>query len=529
MHNKPPSHTCLEQLPARPFSRLASAGVLALIASPTVAAQEPQGGSMSDLLLLGSVVIFLLLVATIIMLQRSRLKYKSAELSLEHSRQQLEQRVVERTDKLRTINARLYEALNQHEATERLLRETQDHLHSIINSMPSAIVGITPQRMVTHWNTSAEQATSVSVAQALGRPLEEVFSDMAVPTRVIDQAINQGKAQVCENIQQGEGSDRRHSNITVYPLKSGDRVTGAVIRIDDVTQRIQLESMMIQNDKMMSMGELAAGMAHEINNPLSAVIQSSQNIQRRLSEELASNEEAARAQGITVAAISHYMEARGILKFVANIREAGERAAAIVGNMLEFSRYSTRQHTPTDLKALIDHSLELATSSFQLENSHFNQIEILRHYPMDESPSDQGPPDESSSDQSPSDQSPDRTMPKVMCASVEIKQVMLNILRNAAQAATDHHRDGGPPARIELSLKAEQGYAVIEVADSGAGMNEAVQRHIFEPFFTTKDVGKGTGLGLSVSYFIITEHHDGSIEVFSTPDEGTRFVIKLPL
>ncbi len=457
---------------------------------------------ITQLLLLASGLIFILLVITITLLQRSRLKYKAAKQDLDNARLQLEQRVAERTNTLHTINSKLQDEISRHGTTETLLRETQDHLHSIINAMPSMMIGVNPMNRITHWNINAENNTGISAAQALGLPLDEVLPQLDLPGTSIEQLMAAGHARLFENIQQGQGSHCQHADITVYPLKSDDKVTGAVIRIDDVTQRVQLENTMIQNEKMMSLGELAAGMAHEINNPLSAVIQNSQNIQRRLSSELEPNQQLADQLGLSLPVLKQYVEQRGILRFVDNIREAGERAASIVGNMLEFSRYNNRGHSPTDLIALINRCLKLASSSFELENAKFKQIKILKHFPS--------------------------TLPKVNCASSEIQQVLLNVLRNAAQAVNKVNYPPPKQACIELTLSYDDSHVTLLIADNGEGMEESVSRHIFEPFFTTKAVGKGTGLGLSVSYFIITEHHNGSIDVESRPGEGTHFIIKLP-
>jgi signal transduction histidine kinase len=118
-------------------------------------------------------------------------------------------------------------------------------------------------------------------------------------------------------------------------------------------------------------------------------------------------------------------------------------------------------------------------------------------------------------------------MPRIPCTETEIEQVILNLLKNAAQAMIDIPPDRKPT--ITLHLRREQRYAVIEVADNGPGMTEETRRRVFEPFFTTKEPGIGTGLGLSVSYMIVTQNHKGLMEVASTPGEGARFTVRLPL
>ncbi|MFO1420366.1 MAG: ATP-binding protein, partial [Candidatus Competibacteraceae bacterium] len=111
------------------------------------------------------------------------------------------------------------------------------------------------------------------------------------------------------------------------------------------------------------------------------------------------------------------------------------------------------------------------------------------------------------------------------CDKTEIEQVILNLLKNAAQAMAE---DGTPSPTITLRVRYETDYVLIEVIDNGPGMDEKTLKRIFEPFFTTKEVGSGTGLGLSVSYFIVTEQHNGRLSAMSKPGQGARFSIRLP-
>jgi signal transduction histidine kinase len=264
-----------------------------------------------------------------------------------------------------------------------------------------------------------------------------------------------------------------------------------------------METMMIQTEKMMSVGGLAAGMAHEINNPLGGMLQSLQNVIRRLSPGLPANEAEAEACGTRLEIIRRYLEKREILRFLDNIRVSGERASHVVENMLSFSRRSESRKAPVDLSVLLDKAVELAAHDYDLKKKFdFRHIRIERRYDAD--------------------------MPLVPCAATEIEQVVLNLLRNAAQAM----REGETPAPspcITLHLRKEQECAVIEIADNGPGMDETRIKRIFEPFFTTKEVGVGTGLGLSVSYFIVTNNHGGAMTAESAPGEGASFIIRLPL
>lgn len=400
-----------------------------------------------------------------------------------------------------TTNKQLIDEVHRHNITEALLRETQDYLHSIINSMPSMVIGVTVDANITHWNKVAEQQSGISAAQALGKPLTDIFPPASLEKKHIQKIIDDGEAFTNENYQHQDGDKTRYFDITIYPLSTG-KVNGAVIRVDDITFRVHVENRLIQNEKMVSLGELAAGMAHEINNPLSAVIQSTQNLQRRISTQLPANQQTADQLDITLNEVVAYLEARQIPQFINSIRESGERAATIVTNMLEFARFNHREHNLVDLPALINNTVKLAANSFQLEEIHFQDIKLSLNLS-------------------------DADFPKVHCSGIEIQQVILNILRNASQAvAHPKHRAN---AAISISLQATSENIIIRIKDNGAGMSDTVSRHIFEPFYTTKDVGQGTGLGLSVSYFIITERHNGSIDTVSALGKGTEFSITLPL
>ncbi len=436
----------------------------------------------------------LLLLQTLLIvgLQRSRLSNKRARKALYKSQKELEEKVHERTDSLHKTNDQLYQEIGRHEATELLLRETQEYLHSIINSMPSVIIGVTLRGFVTHWNAAAAMKTHLDSAEALGKHLNDVYPGLPVDSDVISNTINAGIPYISQNIQESEGGEIRYSDLTIYPLIAAQAI-GAVIRIDDVTMRVRVENMMIQNEKMLSLGELAAGMAHEINNPLSIILHGVQNIHRRLSPEISANQAAAAEAGVSLEQINQYLQARKILQFLDDIREAGERSADIVTNMLDFSRSGSQSQRPFDLSHVIRHGVELLAA----ERNHLPPVSV--NIP--------------------------ENLPEIMGSPAEIQQVLLNLIRNAAQAVQD---DQQKHPEISVTVSEDEEHVIIAVADNGPGMPDEIARHVFEPFFTTKEIGQGTGLGLSVSYFIITEHHGGTIEVESKPGEGTCFIIQLP-
>ncbi|MCP4010084.1 MAG: HAMP domain-containing histidine kinase, partial [Proteobacteria bacterium] len=220
-------------------------------------------------------------------------------------------------------------------------------------------------------------------------------------------------------------------------------------------------------------------------------------------ENILANQRAAKAAGISVEAINAYMEERGVLRMAAAINESGRRVARIVDNMLSFARKGDAAVSSPDLAELLDKTLKLATTDYDLKKQYdFKTIKIAKDYA--------------------------EFIPSVPCEEAKIQQVLLNILRNGAQAMQEA-KVAKPTLTLRTRHEPKHGMVRIEIEDNGPGMDEETRKRVFEPFFTTKPAGVGTGLGLSVSYFIITENHGGEISVESKPDRGTRAIIRLPL
>jgi PAS domain S-box-containing protein len=275
----------------------------------------------------------------------------------------------------------------------------------------------------------------------------------------------------------------------------------AVLR--DVTEFKRMQELMIQSEKMISVGGIAAGVAHEINNPLGIIMVSTQNLMQRTRLDFPKNIEVAKKIGLDMNLLDLYMRQRRIHDFVRNIQDAAVRAADIIRHMLDFSRRNESKRTICDLRAIIERALHLAGNDYGLnKNYDFKKIELVWDC--------------------------ESNFPSVSCNETEMEQVFLNLLRNAAQAMSLAQPEIMEP-RIVIRMKTKGERVVVEVEDNGPGMPPEVQRRAFEPFFTTKPPGVGTGLGLSVSYFIITRSHDGQMLLESHPGRGTRFIIELPV
>lgn len=411
---------------------------------------------------------------------------------------------LEPDDELLDLMAHVGAQLGRVAERKRASREVQrvrTLLKNIVDSMPSILVGVDAAGRVSAWNQQAERVTGICAEDAMGRCFMELLPQLASQMDAVGEAIYEGHPVCTERLLVEQAGEKNYLNVVVYPLL--DSIThGAVIRVDDVTHRVRVEEMMVQTEKMVSVGGLAAGMAHEINNPLSAILQGCQNTFRRLSPELSANRQAAEKWGLDLEAVRGYLETRGILAFLEGMRAAAQRASRIVVDMLAFSRRGAAEFAPVQLNELLDAALRLAASDYDLKKKYdFRELALVRDYDPD--------------------------LPEVYCDRTEIEQVFLNVIRNAGQAMAGAATTG--PQRIVLRTRRERGFARVEVEDNGPGMDENTRRRVFEPFFTTKPAGVGTGLGLSVSYFIITEQHAGQMEVWSRPGEGSCFTIRLPL
>ncbi|MFH1152263.1 MAG: response regulator [Pseudomonadota bacterium] len=276
---------------------------------------------------------------------------------------------------------------------------------------------------------------------------------------------------------------------------------GMVVNLRDITLLKKTAEAMIQNEKMMSLGGLAAGMAHEIRNPLAAIIQNTQVLGNRLFGRLPANDKVAEECGVSLEAIQVYLETRKVRSILESLRESGIRVNTIIDNMLSFSRKSEARLVPCNLAGLMDKTIELASQDYDLKKKYnFRQIRIERKYDPD--------------------------LPEVPCEASKIQQVFFNILKNGSEAMVEA---GQPDPCFILRTRQKRDMACVEIEDNGPGIDADIRKKIFVPFFTTKGSDVGTGLGLSISYFIVTKGHQGTLEVESIPGKGTNFILCLPL
>jgi signal transduction histidine kinase len=302
---------------------------------------------------------------------------------------------------------------------------------------------------------------------------------------------------------------RKKSNLLLTTQKNEIEQQKKQVEVS-MEQLQSTQSQLIQSEKMASLGELTAGIAHEIQSPLNFVNNFSE-VSNELMGELVEEVEKGNYEEVKLIAAD-------LVQNLEKINHHGKRADAIVKGMLQHSRTSTGQKEPTDINALCDEYLRLAYHGLKARD---NSFEASFHF------------------------EPDNTLPKVNVVPQDMGRVLLNLINNAFQAVSERKKSEGenyvpevivstklifPPAGFTSEAKGRNQVrrGAVSVSDNGPGIPDSIKEKIFQPFFTTKPTGQGTGLGLSLSYDIV-KAHGGIIEVESIEGEGTTFVVKIPI
>jgi signal transduction histidine kinase/ligand-binding sensor domain-containing protein len=256
------------------------------------------------------------------------------------------------------------------------------------------------------------------------------------------------------------------------------------------------QTQLIQSEKMASLGELTAGIAHEIQNPLN-FINNFSDVNAELIDEL--KQEVTKGNLNEVIAIADDIKENEL-----KINHHGRRADGIVKGMLEHSRSRSGQKEPTDLNVMADEYMRLSYHGLRAKDKSFNS-ELTTHF--------------------------DPALPKIAVVQQDIGRVMLNLFNNAFYAVNQKRKTAGTDYKPEVTVTTltGKGQVIIKIKDNGIGIPDAIKEKIMQPFFTTKPTGEGTGLGLSLTYDMVVKGHGGSININSTEGEGSEFTITLPV
>ena len=386
----------------------------------------------------------------------------------------------------------------------RQLRSTCDAMLGVIDSMPSILIIVDRDGRVRDWNREAQRLSPVPLDRARGYHLSLAFPQLREGIDQLARALRSREVLRMGKYPFSIGGKTQYVDVTVYPLADDDG--GAVIRVDNVTEEARREEILSQADKMLSVCNLSAGMAHELNNPLGIILQSIQGVLRRISDHLPANKTAAEEAGTNLPAVRDYLERRNIQSYLEAIRDAATRAARIVEGMPGLDPAARTAHGAHRLGDLVEGALRRAAEDPELtELNSANDAHVRREM--------------------------DPTLPEIICNAFELEQAIFQIVRNAALSLAQRRQIGERGWEPILTLRSalENDFAVLEIRDNGVGMDESNRRQVFDPFFTTRRGGEGLGMGMSMAFFTITRLHGGTLTVESRPGRGAAFVARLPV
>jgi two-component system nitrogen regulation sensor histidine kinase GlnL len=354
------------------------------------------------------------------------------------------------------------------------LDSMQAHYEDLLESLQDAMIVIDPGGRVRSVNQAAEELIGVSAQPLAGRTVEQVFSDHRALRELVRKTLESGRTHTDfdARLARQDGTQVAVSAVASVISDATGEARGVVLALRDQTRIRELENRLSRSDRLAALGTVAAGVAHEIRNPLAGIRGAAQLLE---------------GERDFLPAFKEYTSV--IIKEV-------DRLAAIVETLLSFASPRTPVLRPCNLHEVLDNLLFLEQGPMGACG-----VSVQRHY--------------------------DPQLPEILADPSEIRQVFLNLIRNGVEAM---------PAGGELMIRTRYerasqrcrglSVAVAEIIDQGAGIDPAIERRLFTPFFTTKD--EGTGLGLAICLRIV-EDHGGAMETRSEPGKGSSFRVLLPL
>jgi two-component system NtrC family sensor kinase len=385
---------------------------------------------------------------------------------------------------------------------------------NILLNLSSALLVVDREGVITTANRLAQRILGTGEATLRGRSVWDWFAGVPRSEIPLERTLEEGVAfSGAETRATRADGTRVPIGVSCGPLldAAGQR-TGAVFVFQDLTEIKQLQQQVLQTEKMASIGQLAAGVAHEINNPMGFIhanlFQMADYVEdlrqlwegvAALTAALAARDDAAVERAAAALAEKQAeLDATFLLddlgKAVRESQEGAERIRHIVQDLRDFSRHDAAEMVLADVNQCLDSTANIVWSMMK------HSVVLERHY---------------------------TDLPQIRCFPMQLKQVFMNLLVNAYQAIAERVGRSGEAGRVTLRTERRGGQLVVSVSDTGVGIAREHLDRIFDPFFTTKQVGAGTGLGLSTSFNIV-RRHGGALRVRSEPGRGTTFEVHLP-
>ena len=366
------------------------------------------------------------------------------------------------------------------------LRESREQLLDLYENAPAAYFSVGVDGIIHRCNLRTAELLGYRVEQLTGRPVTDLYADTphgkAAAANVFER-FHAGETIVDQELQmkRADGTSA-WTSLTVNAVRNEDGdIVESRSMVMDVTARRQVEQEkqamelhLSQSQRLESIGTLASGVAHELNNPLTSVINYAQRIRDRVGD-------------------------AKLRDYAAGIIEEGDRMAKIVSHLLSFTWQEMERHSPADIRDIVDGTLSLIGASLRKD-----QIRVEVDTPSD--------------------------LPRTRCQSQQIQQVLMNLLTNARDALNSRYPESDEDKVVRITAESAEGGTWVRTAveDHGAGIPTGLLGRVFDPFFTTKPRDRGTGIGLTISHRIVHDH-GGRLVVESEPGAGTRVTMDLPV
>jgi PAS domain S-box-containing protein len=424
----------------------------------------------------------------------------------------------DRTAELVRSNEELKRQIKKRKRAKRTIKEAHHEINHLISSLPTILVGLTRENEIIHWNAVAEKVFKIPAAAVMGTNLDQCGIEW--DWHKIADGISQSRAGGCnvcvDNLyfRNPEGEER-YLGLTITPFNGeNDSILGITIIGADITDRIKFEAKLLQSHKMEAIGQLAAGIAHEINTPTQFVGDNTRFVQDafgdliqacNLCKELI---KAAKSGPVSETLIQSletqlaeldidYLEQEVPLAIQQTLKGV-DRITNIVQAMKIFAHPGGIEKEPVDINREIEKTITITRNEWKYV------ARLLTDF--------------------------DSTLPAIPCHRAEFNQVILNLIVNAAHAIEDLNGKNSPEkGTITISTGRDGNWAEIRISDTGVGIPEAVRHRIFDLFFTTKEPGRGTGQGLAIAHSVIVEKHKGTIKLQTREGQGTSFILRLPI
>jgi PAS domain S-box-containing protein len=388
----------------------------------------------------------------------------------------------------------------------------------LISSLPTILIGLTREGEIIHWNTVAEKVFETPAADVIGLTLDQC--SLQWDWDKVSDGIARSRSESCnvrvDNIHYcNADGEERYLGLTITSFNGeGNSILGQTIIGADITDRVKFEAQLHQSQKMEAIGQLAAGIAHEINTPTQFVGDNTRFLKDAFDDLIEAGSlyhesvEVARSGALSEKLIQNlekriaeldidYLKEEVPLAIRQTLKGI-DRIAHIVQAMKIFAHPGGTEKEPIDINKEIEKTITITRNEWKYV------AELVTDF--------------------------DSTLPTVPCHRAEFNQVILNLIINAAHAIADANKENATAkGTIRIGTGCDGKRAEIRISDTGHGIPEGIRHRVFDLFFTTKEPGRGTGQGLAIAHSVIVDKHSGKIDIETEENRGTTFIIRLPI